>query len=94
LCGRRHSRRDSSSRKVVFAVRGLEDGIGDDGGDPATTAGLATVYTEAVAPMKGVDIIAAVLKALKNSVVTVEGEMGERRQIGGNEEQTASLGTV
>ncbi|KAK0214605.1 hypothetical protein EDD85DRAFT_798927 [Armillaria nabsnona] len=85
---------DSSSRKVVFTVRGLEDGVGGDGGDPTTTAGLATVYTEAVAPLKCVDIISAVLKALKKSVGTVEGEMEENREIGGGGEQTASLGTV
>ncbi len=41
------------------------------------TTGLATVYTAALAPLKGVDIVAAALNALQKSVVMVAGEMGE-----------------
>ncbi|PBK62208.1 hypothetical protein ARMSODRAFT_964218 [Armillaria solidipes] len=67
--------------------------LGGDGGDPATTARFGTVYTEAVAPLKGVDIVAAVLEALEKSLVTVVGEIGGNREIGGSGEQTANLGT-
>jgi hypothetical protein len=72
----------------------LEDGIGGDGSDPETTAGLAAVYADAVTPLKGVDIVAAVLKVLKKSVVTVVGEIGQNQEIGGGGNQTTSLKTT
>ncbi|PBK59295.1 hypothetical protein ARMSODRAFT_1090881 [Armillaria solidipes] len=65
-----------------------------DGSDPAMTAGLVMVYTEDVAPLKGIDIVAAVLEALKKSVVTVVHEIGGNREIGSGGEQTATLATT
>ncbi len=64
--------------------------LGGDGAYPATTAGLVMVYTRAVASSKGGDIVAAVLEALKKSVGTVVGEIGENREIGGDGDQTTS----
>ncbi|KAK0421896.1 hypothetical protein EV421DRAFT_1745766 [Armillaria borealis] len=76
----------TAHRDVVVTVRGKGDCIGGDGGGRATMTGLVIVYNAAVAPSKGVDIVAAVLEALEKSVVTVMGEMGENREIGGGGE--------
>lgn len=65
-----------------------------DGGDPATTTGLVMVYAQAISPSKAADIVAAVLDALKKSVVAVVCEIGEIGEIGGDGDQMMSLATV
>ncbi len=68
--------------------------LGGDGGDPVTTTGLVTVYTQAVAPSKGADIVAAARDVLQMSVVAVVGQIGANHEISGGGAQTTSLATV
>jgi hypothetical protein len=48
-------------------------GIEEGGSDTVTTTGLVTVYTTAVAPQKGVDMVVAVRDALQKLVVVMVG---------------------
>lgn len=58
------------------------------------TTSLVTIYTTAVVSLKGTDIVAVVLEALRRSVVTVVGEIGETKEVSGGGELTTSLETV
>ncbi len=59
--------------------------LGGDIGGLATRTGLVMIYTAAAVPSEGVDIVAAVLDVLKESVVVVVGDNGEIEGIRGGE---------
>lgn len=58
------------------------------------TTSLVAIYTTAVVFLKGVDIVAVVLEALRRYEVTVVGKIGEFKEMSGSGELTTSLATV
>ncbi|KAK0474627.1 hypothetical protein IW261DRAFT_1422916 [Armillaria novae-zelandiae] len=69
-----HSRGTGSTREVVFAVGGKEIGIERDGGATATTTGLATVYTAAVAPLHAIATLSKLATLSESETTRVRGK--------------------